>query len=321
MGQIYPPIQPNQSFHLQVDDLHEIYVEESGSTDGVPVVYLHGGPGAGSDPFQRQLFDPERYRIVLFDQRGCGQSRPHAELKQNSTQHLISDMEHIRDHLGIEQWVVTGGSWGSTLALAYAQAHPERVLGIIVRGIFLSSKSELNWLYQGGAGRIFPEYWEVFSKEIPLAERDDLLGAYHRRLTGSNELVRMKTAKIWALWEARIATLLPSNVMADGFSEPHRALSIARIEADYFVNQSYLQKGQLLDNMAKIADIPGYIVHGRYDMICLAEQAWKLHRAWPMSELYIVQAAGHAASEPGISAALIEAGNGLLQRIKDDSQL
>ena len=317
MAQLFPAIQPNCSFHLTVDDLHEIYVEESGKSDGIPVVYLHGGPGAGSSPFQRRLFDPETYRIILFDQRGCGLSRPHAELRQNTTAHLVEDIERIRESLGIDRWVVSGGSWGSTLALVYAQAYPERVSGLILRGIFFSSKAELDWLYQGGAGRVFPEYWDVFRREIADDESEDILAAYHRKLTGSNELVRMKTAKIWALWEARIATLLPSNAMLDEFREPHRAISLACIESNYFVNRSWLDEGQLLDNMHRIADIPGYIIHGRYDMICLAEQAWKLHRSWPMSELYMVQAAGHSASEPGITSALIEAGIGMLQRIDD----
>ena len=253
MGKLFPAIQANRSFHLAVDELHEIYVEESGNSDGIPVVYLHGGPGAGSSAFQRQLFDPEKYRIILFDQRGCGLSRPHAELRQNTTAHLIADMEKIRESLGIDRWVVSGGSWGSTLALAYAQAFPERVLGLILRGIFLSSKSELDWLYQGGAGRIFPEHWDVFKREIPADESDDILTAYHRRLTGNNELVRMKTAKIWALWEARIATLLPSSTLLDEFRDPHRAISLACIEANYFVNHSWLQEGQLLDNMHRIS--------------------------------------------------------------------
>lgn len=317
MGQLFPSIQPNRSFFLRVDDLHEIYVEESGNSEGVPVVYLHGGPGSGSNPFQRQLFDPQRYRIILFDQRGSGQSRPHAELRQNTTAHLIEDIEKIREELGVDRWVVSGGSWGSTLALAYAQQYPERVLGLILRGIFLSTRKELDWLYQGGAGRVFPEYWDAFVREIPEGERDDLLAAYHQRLTGDNELVRMKTAKIWSLWEARISTLLPSTSHIDEFRDPRLAMSLARIEAEYFVNRSWLAEGQLLDNMARIAHIPGYIIHGRYDMICLAEQAWQLHRAWPLSELFLVQAAGHSASEPGISTALIDAGNGMLQRVAD----
>jgi proline iminopeptidase len=298
-----------------MDDLHEIYVEESGNEEGVPVVYVHGGPGAGSYPKQRQLFDPQRYKIVLFDQRGCGKSTPHAELKNNNTAHLIADMEKIRHELGIKKWVVAGGSWGSTLSLAYAQAHPDRVLGIILRGIFLCSKRELDWLYRDGAGRFFPELWDKFKSEIPAPERDDLLQAYHKRLTGENELLRMKAAKTWSIWEACISTLLPSKSLVERFVEPFKAISIARIEADYFMNKGYLEEDQLLKNMPKIAHIPGYIIHGRYDMVCLLEQAYKLHSHWPLSELMVVQAAGHSASEPGIEVALIKASNGLLSRL------
>ncbi|HBR97818.1 MAG TPA: prolyl aminopeptidase [Gammaproteobacteria bacterium] len=315
MRQLYPPINPNKTLTLPVDDVHVLCVEESGDPRGVPVVYLHGGPGAGSNPYQRRLFNPEHYRIVVFDQRGCGQSTPHAALRDNTTDHLIADMERIRTALEIDRWVVSGGSWGATLALAYAQAFPDRVLGLIVRGIFLSTQAELDWLYGGGAGRIFPDHWAEFCAPIPDNERDDLLHAYHRRLTGSNELQRMKAAKAWALWETHLATLLPNPRANEGEVDVHQALSIARIEADYFVNHSYLKEGQLLAGMSALADIPGYIVHGRYDMVCPLEQAWKLHQAWPLSDLCIVPGAGHSASEPGITSALLRCGDAMLRRI------
>ncbi len=320
MSKLYPPIQPNRELFLKVDDLHEIYLEESGKADGVPVVYLHGGPGAGSNSFMRQLFDPEKYRIILFDQRGCGKSRPHADLRQNTTNDLIADMEVIREELGIQRWVVSGGSWGSTLSLAYAQKHPARVLGLIVRGIFLGGQEEMDWLYQGGAGQVFPEFWEKFRDEIPTDEQHEILQAYHRRLTSDNEFARMKAARAWASWEARIATLLPKKAMVESFTEPHAALAIARIEAHYFVNNSFLAEGQLLADAEKLKDIPGTIVHGRYDMICLAHKAWALHKKWPLSEMLFVQAAGHSASEAGTTTALVGAGNSMLRRIADKNK-
>lgn len=318
MTKLYPPIQPNRELFLQVDDIHKIYLEESGNVDGTPVVYLHGGPGAGSNPFMRQLFDPEKYRIILFDQRGCGKSRPNAELRQNTINDLIADIETIREELGIQRWVVAGGSWGSTLSLAYAQKHPARVLGLIVRGIFLGEQDEINWLYQGGAGQIFPEFWEKFRDEIPKDEQHEMLNAYHRRLSSDNEFQRMKAARAWALWESRISTLLPKQSSVSSISEPQAALAISRIEAHYFVNDSFLAEGQLLADTDKLANIPGTIVHGRYDMICLAHKAWALHKKWPLSEMQFVQAAGHSASESGITAALVEAGNSMLRRIADN---
>jgi len=309
MGELYPPIHENRHFYLKVDDIHEIYVEECGNETGIPVIFLHGGPGAGCELYHRQLFDPEKYRIILFDQRGCGRSHPHAELSNNTTQHLISDMEKIREKLAIEKWVVAGGSWGSTLALAYAETHPENVSGLIVRGIFLCTPQEIHWFYQEGASLIFPDYWEDFLAPIPENERDNLLAAYHARLTGDNEIARMGAAKAWSLWEARTATLLPSSSVLDHFSDPRNALSIARIETHYFMHNGFLEDNQLLNNIDKIENIPGYIIHGRYDMICPIKQAYDLHNAWHNSELYVVQGAGHSASEKGITAALIKAGN------------
>ncbi len=316
MAKLYPSIKPNRSFYLKVDDIHEIHAEESGNSEGVAVVYVHGGPGSGSEPFQRRLFDPQKYRIVLFDQRGCGKSKPHAELRNNTTQDLIEDMESIREYLNIDKWIVSGGSWGSTLSLVYAQTYPERVLGLIVRGIFLSTQKELDWLYKAGAGRFYPEYWKTFVEHIPTEERADLLQAYHRRLIGENELLRMKSAKIWANWEARISTLLPSKSRVAHSSDPHIAISVARIEADYFVNGCYLDEGQLLKNIDRIAHIPGYIIHGRYDMVCLMEQAYNLHKAWSGSKLFVVRAAGHSVTEPGICSALIQAGERMLVELQ-----
>lgn len=313
MGELYPPIHENNHFYLKVDDIHEIYVEECGNEDGVPVVFLHGGPGAGCELYHRQLFDPEKYRIILFDQRGCGRSHPHASLENNTTQDLIDDIEKIRKELAIDKWVVAGGSWGSTLALAYAQAHPQRVSGMIVRGIFLATDKDVHWFYQEGANLIYPDYWQDFIEPIPEDERGNLLKAYYQRLTGDNEIARMGAAKAWSLWEARTATLQPSKSLLNHFGDPRTALSIARIETHYFMNNSFLEDNQLLNNADKLDGIPGFIIQGRYDMICPMKQAWVLHNAWDSSELFLVQGAGHSAGEPGISSALVKAGNDLLK--------
>ncbi len=315
MSDLYPPIHENRSFHLKVDAIHQLYVEECGSSDGTPVIFLHGGPGAGCEPYHRQLFNPEKYRIILFDQRGCGRSLPHSSLENNTTWDLVADMEKIRIELDVDKWVVAGGSWGSTLALAYAEEHPERVSGLIVRGIFLCTQTEIDWFYQHGASEIFPDYWHDFVEPIPQDKRGNLLKAYHELLTGDNEIARMGAAKAWSTWEARTATLLPNSAVLDHFIEPHNAMSIARIEAHYFINKGFLSDNQLLDNAYKIKDIPGFIIQGRYDMICPMRQAYELHRAWPMSEFFIVQGAGHAAAEKGISAALIKASNDMLSKI------
>ncbi|HIO92496.1 MAG TPA: prolyl aminopeptidase [Leucothrix mucor] len=317
MSELFPPIHENRHFYLPVDDLHEIYVEECGEESGTPVIFLHGGPGAGCEPYHRQLFDPKKYRIILFDQRGCGRSKPHTELRQNTTQDLISDIEKIRKYLDIDEWVVAGGSWGSTLALAYAEAHPECVSGLIIRGIYLCTAKEIQWFYQQGANQFYPDYWEDFLAPIPKDEQDDLLHAYHKRLTGSNEIARMQAAKTWSLWEARTATLRPHKALLDHFSSPHTALSLATIETHYFVNNGFLEDGQLLREADKIKDIPCYIIHGRYDMICPVEQAYALHKVLPLSELFIVQGAGHSASEKAIAAALIEASNKILDKIQN----
>ena len=304
---LYPPLPPNATYELPVGDGHRLYVEECGRPDGIPAVFLHGGPGAGCEAAHRRFFDPERYRAVLFDQRGCGRSTPHASLQSNTTWDLVEDMERIRERLGIERWLVFGGSWGSTLALAYAQTHPERVLALVVRGIFLCRESEIRWFYQEGASWAFPDYWQDFLAPIPPEERDDLLFAYHRRLTGENDLARMAAAKAWSVWEGRTATLLANPDIQAHFSDPRLAMSLARIECHYFVNRAFLGLNQLLANAGCLADIPGVIVQGRYDLICPMRSAWELHRAWPGSELRVIPDAGHSAFEPGIRAALVEA--------------
>jgi proline iminopeptidase len=300
---------------LVVDPIHTLYVEESGNRDGIPAVFLHGGPGAGCEPSHRRFFDPERYRIVLFDQRGSGRSTPHAELGRNTTWHLVDDMERIRRELGIERWLVFGGSWGSTLALAYAQAHPERVLTLIVRGIFLCRNIEIEWFYREGASWVFPDWWQDFLAPIPKAERGDLLRAYHRRLIGDDEVARMAAAKAWSIWEGRTATLLPNADVQAFFANPHVALSLARIESHYFVNQAFLDPDQLLRDSHRIAEIPGVIVQGRYDLICPLRSAWDLHQVWPKAELRIVPDAGHAAFENGIRSALVEATDRLAREL------
>jgi proline iminopeptidase len=307
MHVLYPEIKPYHVHRLAVDPPHELYVEESGNPAGLPVLFVHGGPGSGSQPRNRCFFDPEVYRIVLFDQRGAGRSTPHAELAGNTTQALVADMERIREFLGIERWVLFGGSWGSTLSLAYAEAHPERVVEMVLRGIFLCRREDLLWFYQDGASRVFPDYWQEFAAHIPAEEQHDFIRAYHRRLTGANEIARMAAAKAWSLWEAQCATLRPNHEVVEHFSDPHVALSLARIEAHYFVNDAFLEPGQLLRDAARLAGIPGYIVHGRYDVICPVDNAFALHAAWPGAELQIIRDAGHSAAEPGITDALVRA--------------
>ena len=314
---LYPAIQCDHSFHLPVSDQHQLYVEVSGNPKGVPVVFLHGGPGASCEPGHRRFFDPEQYRIILFDQRGCGKSKPHASLDDNTTQDLIDDLEQIRQHLEVEAWVVFGGSWGSTLALLYAQAHSDRVLGLVLRGIFLCREEDIQWFYQGGTARLFPEAWQAFEQPIAAGERSDMVAAYHKLLTSENELERMAAAKAWSIWEGSTATLRPSNAVLDYFSDPHIALSIARIECHYFNNSCFISPNQILDNMDAIAHLPGIIVHGRYDAICPIDQALALNRLWPQSQLKVIPDAGHAASEPGISKALVESCNAMLALVRN----
>jgi proline iminopeptidase len=305
---LYPEIEPHDAGQLQVSGLHSIHYEVSGNPEGKPVVFLHGGPGGGTDPKQRRFFDPAAYRIVLFDQRGCGRSTPHAELRENTTWDLVGDIEKLRAHLGIERWQVFGGSWGSTLALAYAQTHPRRVSELVLRGIFLLRRAELLWFYQEGASALFPDAWEAFLAPIPMAERGDLMKAYHRRLTGDDASARLEAARAWSVWEASTSFLLQrpdyiANAAGDEF-----ALAFARIEAHYFVHRGFLERElQLLENIGRLRHIPSVIVQGRYDVVCPMASAWQLHRAWPEAELVIVPDAGHSAFEPGILEALVAA--------------
>ncbi|MGB3303714.1 prolyl aminopeptidase [Gordonia sp. (in: high G+C Gram-positive bacteria)] len=309
MRSLYPAIDAYDSGHLDVGDGQEIYWECSGNPDGKPVVFVHGGPGGGTGPRQRQFFDPARYRIVLFDQRGCGQSRPHiaegADLSVNTTAHLIADMEKIREHLEITKWQVFGGSWGSTLGLSYAQAHPDRVTELVLRGIFLLRRSEIDWYYNGGAANIYPDLWETYLDPIPVDERDgDLVAAYHRLLTGDDRALAQRAATAWSTWESKTSYLLPQP---DENQTTRFDLAFATIENHYFVNHGFMDDGQLLANIGTIADIPAVIVQGRYDVVCPMRSAWDLHRAWPAADLRVVDDAGHASFEPGIVHHLVEA--------------
>ena len=316
MNNLYDPTKPYATHHFQVDDIHTLYVEECGNPGGVPVVFLHGGPGAGCAPYHRQFFDPEVYRIILFDQRGCGKSTPHASLINNTTWDLVADLEQIRAFLKIQQWVVFGGSWGSTLALVYAQAHPENVSGLIVRGIFLARDKDVQWFYQQGTSRLFPDYWEKFIEPVPESERGHMIEAYHKLLTGDDEVKKLRAAKAWSIWEGMTATLQSDEAVINSFSNSHSALSIARIECHYFMNQCWLEPNQILSDIDKIRHIPAYIVHGRYDVICPAEQAWELSAAWPEASLSIIADAGHAVVEKGITEALLSASKALGESLK-----
>ncbi len=308
MRELYPPIEPYRQGTLQVSDLHTLHFEESGNPQGKPVVVLHGGPGGGCQPFYRQYFHPSRWRIVMFDQRGCGQSTPHAELRQNTTWDLVSDIEKLREHLGIQQWAVFGGSWGSTLSLAYSQTHPSRCSALILRGIFMLRQQELRWFYQEGTSYIFPEAWEEYLKPIPPDERSDMISAYHKRLTGPEPEIRLEAARAWSIWEASTSRLLPDSQLVQKFGETEFAEAFARIESHYFVNKGFFApENQLLLNADRIRHIPGFIVHGRYDVVCPVKNAWELHQVWPEAEFTVIPDAGHSMSEPGIRSALIEA--------------
>ncbi len=305
---LYPPIEAYNTGRLQVSPLHEIYFEESGNPSGKPVIFLHGGPGGGSDPKQRRFFHPGKYRIVNFDQRGCGKSTPYAALEANTTWDLVSDIEKIREHLGIDRWQVFGGSWGSTLALAYSQTHPDRVTDIVLRGIFLLRKQEIDWFYQRGASVLYPDAWEPYLSHIPEPERGDLLTAYHRRLTSDNPAVRLAAAKIWSGWEGATSKLLPDADFAGHYEEDEFALAFARIEAHYFINKGFFEHDDhLLRNASRIRHIPGVIVQGRYDVVCPMESAWALHRAWPEADLIITPDSGHSAFDPPNTRALVSA--------------
>ena len=308
MRNLYPPIEPYDQGMLAVSPVHTLYYEQSGNPQGLPVLFLHGGPGGGTVPEYRCFFDPAAYRIVLFDQRGAGRSTPHASLEENTTWHLVADIEELRRHLKIESWVVFGGSWGSTLALAYAQTHPEKVRALVLRGIFLCRQKEIQWFYQEGASAIFPDVWEEYVRVIPEAERGDMLSAYHRRLTSEEEAVRLEAARAWSVWEGSTSKLFPDQGLIDHFAEPHLALALARIECHYFMHQAFFNTDNyLIENAGRIRRIPAVIVQGRYDVVCPMMSAWELHRAWPEADLRVIPDAGHSALEPGITSALVEA--------------
>lgn len=303
---LFPEIEPRASGMLRLDALHSMYWEECGRAGGIPVVFLHGGPGAGSTPRHRRFFDPDAYRIIVYDQRGAGRSTPLGELRDNTTPHLIADLETLRRHLGVERWLVFGGSWGSTLAIAYAQTHPERCLGLILRGIFLCRRSEIEWFLYG-LRSVFPEPWERFSAFLPRAERADLLANYHRRLVDPDPSVHMPAARAWSVYEGSCSTLFPSPETVAYFAGDVVALGLARIEAHYFMNDIFLGENSLLQNAGRLRDVPGVIVQGRYDMVCPLVSAHELHLAWPQADYRIVPDAGHSAWEPGILGALVEA--------------
>lgn len=305
---LYPPVQPFDTFVLDTGDGHALHVEQAGNPRGAPVVFLHGGPGGGIDPLHRRYFDPARYRVVLFDQRGAGRSTPHASLEHNTTWHLVDDIEHLRTQLGIERWHVFGGSWGSTLALVYALNHPARVRSLVLRGVFLARRSEIRWFYQEGASAIFPDAWERFLAPIPEGERDDLLRAYHRRLTGPDLDVQLAAARAWSMWEGSTSRLIVDPALIERCAHERFALALARVECHYFVNDAFLPSDRyILDGVHRLVGIPTVIVQGRYDVVCPPTSAWALKQALPHAELQLIPDAGHASSEPGTVSALLDA--------------
>ncbi len=312
---LFPEIEPYNEFQLRVSELHTLWIEESGNPEGIPVVFLHGGPGAACEPFQRRFYDPEKYRIVLFDQRGCGRSTPHAELRENTTPLLIQDIETIRKHLKIEKWLVFGGSWGSTLALAYAEEHTSQVTGLILRGIFLCRKRDIQWFYQDGASYIYPDLWQDYIRVIPEVERDDLVAAFYKRLTSDNDEIRMQAARAWSVWEGSTSNLITKSSVLEHFTNQQIALGLARIECHYFMHQSFLRDNQLLQDAYKLKNIPGVIVHGRYDVVCPIEQAYELHQVWQNAELVIAPKSGHSATEAEIVDALVRATQQFVKRL------
>jgi proline iminopeptidase len=304
---LYPPIEPYETGMLDVGEGHKVYYERCGRPGAKPAVFLHGGPGGGISPEYRGLFDPHLYDVMLFDQRGCGSSTPHAELEANTTWHLVADIERLRRLAKVDEWLVLGGSWGSALALAYAETHPERVSELVVRGIYTVTKAELDWYYQCGVSEMFPDKWERFQAPIPLAERGNMIEAYRKRLTSDDPSLRIEAAKAWSVWEGETITLLPDPELADAHGDEHFALAFARIENHYFVHNCWLAEGQLLRDAGKLDDIPGAIIHGRYDMPCPLRYAYALHKAWPRAEFHLIEGAGHSYREPGILDRLIGA--------------
>ncbi|MEQ1609259.1 MAG: prolyl aminopeptidase [Hyphomonadaceae bacterium] len=313
---LYPSLEPRRTGRLAVSSLHELYWEESGHSDGLPVVALHGGPGGGSSPEMRRFFDPRRYRIILFDQRGCGRSTPHSELRENTTWDLVRDIETLRSHLGVKKWIVFGGSWGSTLALAYTAMHRKHVMALLLRGVFLLKESEIRWFYQDGASNIFPDAFDRYVAPIPANERDDLLKAFYKRLTGKNAPARAEAAAAWARWEGETLSILGPKQRPPRFDEADFLDAFARIECHYFHNKGFFDSdGWLLDQAEKFGDLPGVIVHGRYDVVTPLSSAWALHKAWPKSQLKIVPDAGHSSLEPGIVSELVKASDMLAEKL------
>ena len=315
MRTLYPEISTYQNEQLDVGDEHRLYLEISGNPNGEPILFGHGGPGGGCSPQHRRFFNPEHYKIILFDQRGCGRSTPHGRLENNTTEHLIADIEQIRTHLGLDKWALFGGSWGSTLSLAYAQSHPDRVNALFLRGIFLCRPRDIQWFYQEGASYVFPDHWESFIAPIPADQRNDMVNSYYKVLTSDNELERMAAAKAWSIWEGQCSTLDPNPSLVEHFGDPHVALAMARIEAHYFSNDSFMSENQLLNNCDRITQIPTWIIHGRYDMVCPIEQAHLLAKRLPQAHFDIVRDAGHSAFEPGITDRLIHATDQYLELI------
>ena len=303
----YPPIAPFRTGVLDTGDGHQIYWELCGNPQGTPAVFLHGGPGSGCSPDHRRLFNPDKYCVLLFDQRGCGKSIPHASIDANTTWHLVADIERLRQMIGVEQWLVFGGSWGSTLALAYGETHPERVSELVLRGIYTLTKAELSWYYQFGVSEMFPDKWERFIAPIPESERHDMMGAYRKYLTGNDRQKQLECALAWSTWEGETITLLPNPDYSAHFGEDDFAIAFARIENHFFVHAGWVEEGQLLRDAYKLKDIPGVIIHGRYDMPCPAKYAWALSKAWPKADFHLIEGAGHAFLEPGILDQLIRA--------------
>jgi proline iminopeptidase len=305
--ELFPNIEPFNTFHLPVSDLHTIYVEESGNKNGKPVIFLHGGPGGGVDPKYRRYFNPDKWHIIMFDQRGCGKSTPFAELKENTTWDLVDDIEKIRNHLSVDRWVIYGGSWGSTLSLAYSQTYPDSCKALILRGIFLVRKKEIHWFYQEGASKIFPDNWQSFVAPIPIEKRNNLLEAYYNLLIGEDSSKKIEAAKAWSTWEGSTVRLIQDKDFIGDFSDEKFAEAFARIECHYFMNNAWFDSdNHLIENVDKIRHIPAVIVHGRYDVICPVENAWELHQAWPESELHIIPDAGHSIFEEGIKDKILE---------------
>ena len=315
---LYPEIKPYARHQLKVDDLHELYIDESGTPEGIPVLFVHAGPGSGCEFDSRCFFNPEKYRIILFDQRGSGRSTPHGELLHNETANLVEDIEKIRDYLEVDRWVVFGGGWGATLSLAYAETFPDRVMGLVLRGVFLGRRKDIDWQYQDGASRFFPDHWEDYIAPIAPGSRGDIPRAYHELVTGPNDLARMSAAKSFSAWEAHCSTLHPNQRLIEHLSSSHRSLARCRVGTHYLVNQCFLEEDQIIERASVLEHIPGIIVHGRFDMVSPLDNAYSLHAVWPNSQLFIIREAGHSATEPAIIDALIRATRDMALRFESD---